>query len=65
MSYLIYVNGLGPDYKGDNLYEFIFSQDLELGENFEAGLPKSKIDQSFVELKSVKKTKKCQSKKLI
>lgn len=43
----------------------IFSQDLELGENFEAGLPKSKIDQSFVELKSVKKTKKCQSKKLI
>ena len=29
MSYLIYVNGLGPDYKGDNLYEFIFSQDLD------------------------------------
>ena len=43
----------------------IFSQDLELGENFEPGLPKSKIDQSFVELKTVKKTKKCQSKKLI
>ena len=25
MSKLIYVNGLGPNYKGDNLYEFIFS----------------------------------------
>jgi len=43
----------------------IFSQDLELGENFEPGLPKIKIDQSFVELQTVKKTKKCQSKKLI
>ena len=27
MSYLIFVNGLGPNYKGDNLYEFIFSDD--------------------------------------
>lgn len=25
MSKLIFVNGLGPNYKGDNLYEFIFS----------------------------------------
>src|SRR5271170_1382267 len=25
MNYLVYVNGLGPNYKGDNLYEFIFS----------------------------------------
>ena len=25
MSYLIYVNELGPNYKGDNIYEFIFS----------------------------------------
>ena len=25
MSYLIFVNGLGPNYKGDNIYEFIFS----------------------------------------
>ena len=25
MNKLIYVNGLGPNYKGDNLYEFIFS----------------------------------------
>ena len=29
MSYLIYVNGLGPNYKGDNLYEFIFSDSLD------------------------------------
>ena len=25
MNYLIYVNELGPNYKGDNIYEFIFS----------------------------------------
>jgi hypothetical protein len=30
MSYLIYVNGLGPNYKGDNLYEFIFSDSLDV-----------------------------------
>jgi len=37
MSYLIFVNGLGPDYKGDNLYEFIFSDDVEdvWGESWE------------------------------
>lgn len=36
MSYLIYVNGLGPNYKGDNIYEFIFSDDSEVwGENWE------------------------------
>jgi hypothetical protein len=29
MSYLIYVNELGPNYKGDNIYEFIFSIGLE------------------------------------
>jgi hypothetical protein len=27
---LIYVNGLGPNYKGDNLYEFIFSDSLDV-----------------------------------
>lgn len=37
MSYLIYVNGLGPDYKGNNLYEFIFSDELDVwGESWEA-----------------------------
>ena len=29
MSYLIYINELGPNYKGDNIYEFIFSDSLE------------------------------------
>ena len=29
MSYLIYVNELGPNYKGDNIYEFIFSDELD------------------------------------
>ena len=28
MMYLIYVNELGPNYKGDNIYEFIFSDDV-------------------------------------
>jgi hypothetical protein len=30
MSYLIYVNGLGPNFKGDNIYEFIFSDEQEV-----------------------------------
>jgi len=37
MSYLIYVNGLGPNYKGDNLYEFIFSGEKDVwGESWES-----------------------------
>ena len=37
MSYLIYVNGLGPNYKGDNLYEFIFSEKKDVwGENWDS-----------------------------
>ena len=28
MNYLIYINGLGPNYKGENIYEFIFSESL-------------------------------------
>ena len=37
MSYLIYVNGLGPNYKGDNLYEFIFSDTTDVwGESWES-----------------------------
>ena len=37
MSNLIYVNGLGPNYKGDNLYEFIFSESLDVwGEYWES-----------------------------
>jgi len=29
MSFLIYVNKLGQNYKGENLYEFIFSESIE------------------------------------
>jgi len=29
MSYLIYVNELGPNYKGESIYEFIFSDTVE------------------------------------
>lgn len=37
MIYLIYINGLGPNYKGDNIYEFIFSDDLDVfGENWDS-----------------------------
>jgi hypothetical protein len=37
MNYLIYINGMGPNYKGDNIYEFIFSDTLEVfGENWES-----------------------------
>ncbi len=35
MSHLIYINGLGPNYKGDNIYEFIFSDVFDVwGENW-------------------------------
>ena len=34
---LIYVNELGPNYKGDNLYEFIFSDTLDVfGDNWDS-----------------------------
>ena len=37
MNKLIFVNGLGPNYKGDNLYEFIFSDTLDVwGESWES-----------------------------
>jgi hypothetical protein len=37
MSKLIYVNGLGPNYKGDNLYEFIFSDTTDVwGDSWES-----------------------------
>lgn len=37
MSYLIFVNGLGPNYKGDNLYEFIFSDETDVwGQSWES-----------------------------
>jgi hypothetical protein len=46
MIHLVYVNGLGPNYKGDNMYEFIFSDDIKnvWGDNWDAkpsnGYPK-------------------------
>ena len=38
MNYLIFVNELGPNYKGDNIYEFIFSENINdiWGENWES-----------------------------
>ena len=30
MSYLVFVNGLGPNYKGNKIYEFVFSSSLEV-----------------------------------
>jgi hypothetical protein len=37
MSKLVYVNGLGPNYKGDNLYEFIFSDTTDVwGESWDS-----------------------------
>jgi hypothetical protein len=37
MNCLIYINKLGPNYKGDNIYEFIFSDTLEVwGDNWES-----------------------------
>lgn len=37
MNKLIFVNGLGPNYKGDNIYEFIFSDTEDVwGESWES-----------------------------
>lgn len=38
MNYLIYINGMGPNYKGENIYEFIFGESIDdvWGENWEA-----------------------------
>jgi hypothetical protein len=38
MNYLIYINGLGPNYRNENIYEFIFTNSLDevWGENWEA-----------------------------
>lgn len=38
MSYLIYINGMGPNYRGENIYEFIFSDSIDevWGESWES-----------------------------
>lgn len=30
MNYLVFINGLGPNYRGDNMYEFIFSETKDI-----------------------------------
>ena len=54
MSYLIYVNGLGPNYKGDNLYEFIFSDETEVWGEFWESKPSNGYP-TPPELKHIKK----------
>ncbi len=34
MSHLVYVNGLGPNYKGEHIYEFIFSESDEISGDY-------------------------------
>ena len=53
---LIYINELGPNYKGDNLYEFIFTdQDDVWGEGWDESPAMSKPQPP--ELKFIKKVK--------
>jgi hypothetical protein len=54
MSYLIYINGLGPNYKGDNIYEFIFSDTLKVWGEYWESKPCNQYPQP-PELKYVKK----------
>jgi hypothetical protein len=51
---LIYVNGLGPNYKGDNLYEFIFSDSLDVWGEFWESKPSNGYP-TPPELKYIKK----------
>jgi len=54
MSNLIYVNGLGPNYKGDNLYEFIFSDKTDVWGEFWESKPSNGYP-TPPELKYIKK----------
>ena len=54
MSKLIFVNGLGPNYKGDNIYEFIFSDSLDVWGEYWESKPANQYPQP-PELKFVKK----------
>jgi hypothetical protein len=37
VRHLVYINKLGPNYKGENIYEFIFSETLEVwGDSWES-----------------------------
>lgn len=54
MSKLIFVNGLGPNYKGDNIYEFIFSDSLDVWGEYWESKPANQYPQP-PELKYVKR----------
>lgn len=54
MSKLIFVNGLGPNYKGDNIYEFIFSDELDVWGEFWESKPANQYPQP-PELKYIEK----------
>lgn len=54
MMKLIYVNGLGPNYKGDNLYEFIFSNTTDVWGDYWESKPANQYPQP-PELKFIKK----------
>ncbi len=54
MSYLIYINGLGSDYKGDTRYEFIFSNTLDVWGEYWESKPCNQYPQP-PELKYIKK----------
>jgi hypothetical protein len=54
MSKLIFVNGLGPNYKGDNIYEFIFSDVTDVWGEYWESKPANQYPQP-PELKFVKK----------
>lgn len=51
---LIYVNGLGPNYKGDNIYEFIFSNTTDVWGDYWESKPCNGYPQP-PELKHIKK----------
>ena len=54
MSKLIFINGLGPNYKGDNIYEFIFSDSLDVWGEYWESKPANQYPQP-PELKYVKR----------
>ena len=62
MSFLIYVNGLGQNYKGEHIYEFIFSDKTEgiWGQDWE-----SKPSNGYPSPPDIEKIKKIRAKQNI
>lgn len=54
MNYLIYINGLGIDYKGQHIYEFIFSDTIDVWGTYWEHKPASGYPEP-PELKYIKK----------